>query len=298
MQSASDRWLLQGHVRQARQPEILPCTSHSSDASARIRKGSEGARTEDAREVHTRASHVSPLRLDQREASVALVEGQRKLQGWLHLIAQHSSASNEHYTPREYVEAARHTLLGITLDPASCVSANETVRAVRFFAQMDDAPDDYSVSKYCGDRVVCDGLSVPWTTPGFAASRVFLNPPGGKLRRCGNLWVPVQKGPGASSMAVWWGKLMEEFPGHVESFVFVGFTLEILRLSQDKNICLEPVHGFNLCFPSERIRFSGAGSPTHANVIVAGSKHDRAMFTERFRQNFSSFGVCICPDSP
>lgn len=209
------------------------------------------------------------------------------------MIAQHSSASNEHFTPKEYVEAARATLGGITLDPASCWEANETVRAVRFFSKVSDQPDEYSVRQSNGDRVCCDGLSVPWTTPGFTASRVFLNPPGGKLRRCGDLWVPVAKGPGASSMAVWWGKLCEEFAaGRVESFVFVGFTLEILRLSQDTRICRWPVTRFSMCIPSERIRFntpSGRGdSPTHANVIVYGGPEP-----DRFLSYHSTFGECI-----
>ena len=67
------------------------------------------------------------------------------------------SISNEHYTPRQYIEAAREVLGGIDLDPASCAEANRTVRAKRFFS-IDD-----------------DGLSKPWR------GTVWLNPPYGGL---------------------------------------------------------------------------------------------------------------------
>ncbi len=75
------------------------------------------------------------------------------------MLAQHSSKSNEHYTPPEVCELARAALGGeIDLDPASCEQANTIVRARRYFTRRDD------------------GLSLPWT-----GENVFLNPPGDEL---------------------------------------------------------------------------------------------------------------------
>lgn len=59
----------------------------------------------------------------------------------------------EWYTPSEYVEAARRVLRRIDLDPASCLEANETVKAKIFWTE-DDGP-----------------LERPWR------GGVFLNPP-------------------------------------------------------------------------------------------------------------------------
>lgn len=86
----------------------------------------------------------------------------------------HSSESNEWYTPEVYIEASRTALRGIDLDPASCESANETVRARTIFTKEDD------------------GLSQPW----FGS--VFLNPPYGKTA-------------GQSNQGMWAEKLISEY---------------------------------------------------------------------------------------
>jgi len=64
-----------------------------------------------------------------------------------------NSGENEWYTPAVYLDAARHVMGGIDLDPASCALANETVRAAQYFTKEDS------------------GLSHRWD------GAVWLNPP-------------------------------------------------------------------------------------------------------------------------
>lgn len=61
--------------------------------------------------------------------------------------------SDEWYTPRHVIEAARTVLGGIDLDPASCATAQEVVQASTYYTKEQD------------------GLSLPWF------GRVWLNPP-------------------------------------------------------------------------------------------------------------------------
>ena len=67
--------------------------------------------------------------------------------------AKAEAARNEWHSPAEVVEAARTTMGGIDLDPASCEMANQIVRATTFYAARED------------------GLARPWF------GRVWLNPP-------------------------------------------------------------------------------------------------------------------------
>lgn len=179
-------------------------------------------------------------------------------------IPQHSSASPEHYTPIEIIEAARITMGGIDLDPASTRSVNERrVKATSYFSRVDD------------------GLSRAWQ------GRVWLNPPGGKVKN-------------KSSAAIWWGKLAEEYrSGRVTQGVFLGFTLEVLSTSQDAGIWIGELP---FCIPRSRIEFLqerdgefvAGESPTHANVIgflpPAGLGTERLAAIQRFAGEFQQFG--------
>lgn len=183
-------------------------------------------------------------------------------------LAQHSSATVEHYTPRLLADLARAVLGSIDLDPASCEAANQFVGAARYFTRKED------------------GLSQDW---GFE-SRVYLNPPGGKLK-------------GESSAVVWWNKLVLEVGlGNVKSAIFLGFSLEFLQTAQQS--ALDPL-GCPFCIPRRRTAFIGAAengqlteraSPTHANVIVGIPPADdlsRAVFQTHFRRAFRTLGTVV-----
>lgn len=198
---------------------------------------------------------------------------------------RHSSASNEHYTPPEIVEAARATMFNITLDPCSCSLAQTVVRAGTYF-----------------DR---DGLFCDWCHDLGEPSRVLLNPPGGLLHPDTLEPLTSKKGMrpgfgGVSSAAVWWQQLINEWrAGHVNQACFVCFNLEVFRHTQNGGIpaCADQ---FPICFLRERPRFwnestpIGKGAPTHAGAVVylppIPTTQDRTDYRQRFLEAFRSLG--------
>lgn len=201
-------------------------------------------------------------------------------------IAQHSSASNEHYTPRAIVEVAREAMGSIELDPASCEIANrENVRARRFFTKDDD------------------GLSKPWD-----AKTIFVNPPGGRLYVNG-------KRTNRSQAQAFWHKAVYEWneDRRGKSIVFLGFTLELLRLSQHPNARTGAgglsVLRFPFCVLRERTDFliestltNGSsvlveqGDPTHANMLACITSQREV--ADRFVASATTYlGECIAPVS-
>ena len=180
----------------------------------------------------------------------------------------HSSATAEHYTPPEIVEAAREVMGGIDLDPASCAEANTIVKAAAYYDS--------------------DGLSRPWY------GRVFLNPPGGKLDRNLNP-IGAKDGPGYAASAVWWWKLLDELDaGRVTQAVFVCFSLNVFQNSQRDGG--PPPYLFPFVVPSSRLKFWGAktpigtGAPSHPNAIVYVPP-DENIALARFDRVFSKFGA-------
>jgi hypothetical protein len=144
---------------------------------------------------------------------------------------QHSSASNEAYTPTNVVEAARATMGAIDLDPFSCAKANEVVQASAYFSEF--------------------ALDREWF------GRVFCNPPGGTLDR-----TTLEPGSGYSSAAVAWAYLLSEYlSGRVEQAVFVCFSLNTFQNSQQVPGMRFAPYMFPFCVPSSRLKFWSEARP-------------------------------------
>ena len=74
-----------------------------------------------------------------------------------HLLINQSSGNVEIYTPSAIIEAARRTMSGIDLDPASSETANLRVKATRFFTQADDG-----LSKVWQNHPFSRALNAKW----------------------------------------------------------------------------------------------------------------------------------------
>jgi hypothetical protein len=202
--------------------------------------------------------------------------------------AKHSSASVEHHTPPDIVEAARSVMGNIDFDPATTGEANGiAIRADLWCSAIDN------------------GLLQEWS------GKTFLNPPGGKCDLAGRAVTHV-KGSGyfysdgsactkstQSSTKAWWGKLCAEWSeGRVEQAIFVGFNMEILQSSQGGTwSCMD----FPFCIPKKRIAFcklvagklEPAEQPTHGNALVYLPPRARVReATKKFVEVFTPIGAC------
>lgn len=201
---------------------------------------------------------------------------------------RHSSASAEHYTPPEIIEASRATLGGIDLDPASCDLADGVVHADTYFDLSTDRVLS-TLNRNWGSQ------ASPWT--------VFLNPPGGRID--GN----------ASTQKAWWFKLEREWrERRARAAIFVSFSIELLQTTQvntpeGAGVPLD----FPICFPSRRVAYyhdDGTGklvagkSPPHSSCIIylperiatggAIQVWDGRM-VDKFAKSFFGFGRVVVP---
>ena len=141
-----------------------------------------------------------------------------------------SSATAEHYTPREIIRLVHRVMGGIDLDPASCPEANSVVGARMFYTAEQN------------------GLEQGWY------GRLFINPPGDRRGSLPKLfWIKL----GASVNT-----------RDVTEFTWLAFNISQLRTLQDA--CPWLLAECDVCIPSSRIRFSGDSPTKDNAVLYWG----------------------------
>ena len=193
------------------------------------------------------------------------------------LQALHSSATPEHGTPPEHINAVGRVLGLIELDPASSAVFNKNVKAEKFFTKANN------------------GLLQQWN------GRLFVNPPSGER---GGL------------VKAFWDKLMDDYASRkVQAAIWVGFSIDQLQTLQ--NTTYGGPLRFPVCIPRQRIQFVKSmeisnqpglfgdasvdatpvlgESPTKPNFIAFIPPVDEDWSRDRpdaetFRREFSKFG--------
>ena len=195
-------------------------------------------------------------------------------------LPQHSSLTNEHYTPPVYLEAVRAVFDGpIDYDPASCSAGNLIVRARSF------------------DSAESNGYSKSWQSH----RNIFVNPPGGRMFPSGVTSPKGAKGTVPSASA-WWKKATNEWyeanlrEAGALDIVFLAFSIELLQTAQ-QGALLAPTD-FPICYPKSRIAFINEDGHaqkgnTHASAFVCMSATDEVI--ERFEAHFALFGKVVVP---
>lgn len=221
------------------------------------------------------------------------------------MIPQHSSETNEQYSP-EWLVRSSHEVYGgfLDLDPASSHFANQLIGARCIYTAEDN------------------GLWQNWDW----AETIFNNPPGGLVDENGRTVIRASKASGrkscvetgscglppghkhkgvTSSAATWWHKLglwwnTRNMAGQRATAICVLFSLELLQTVQQFKDVPHPLD-FTGCLPRERVDFDVVvegrrepqGQPTHANLIVLLSNDWNDKNT--FHRVFSTHGKVFVP---
>ena len=154
------------------------------------------------------------------------------------------SRNNEWYTPAKYIEAARELMGSIDLDPASCESANETVKATRYYDKQSN------------------GFDKPWN------GHIWLNPPYGRE-------------DGSSNQESWSRRLIEQYQDGItqEAILLVNAAVDTKWFQRlfDYPICF-PNHRINFTTPEP----TTSGSTHGSALIYFGSRSQK--FAQIFSQ--------------
>jgi len=148
------------------------------------------------------------------------------------------SESNEWYTPKPYVDAARELMRGIDVDPASNEFANRIVQATTYY------------------DILSNGLDKPW------AGHVWLNPPYGR--------------DAVSNQELWSRRLIEQFDAGIttEAILLVNAVTDRKWFQPlwQFPICFTD---HRIRFYNTEIE---GGQPTHGNALVyLGNQQERFM---------------------
>jgi DNA N-6-adenine-methyltransferase (Dam) len=167
--------------------------------------------------------------------------------------------SNEWWTQAKYIEAARTVLGGIDLDPASCESANLTVKAAKYYTIQDD------------------GLKHPWH------GCVWLNPPYSR----DNVARGMEGGDKPKSlMQTWIEKLIAEYRcGNVPAAI-------LLTKADPKENWFQPLWDFPICFARDRVYFNRPGGSPEKMMFGTAFVY-LGPCEERFIEVFSRFGRIV-----
>jgi hypothetical protein len=171
---------------------------------------------------------------------------------------QHSSRTDQWFTPAPIITLVKKVLGNIDLDPASSELANVLVGAKNII------------------DVETNGLSVEWPED----CNIYINPPGGKTN-------------GKSNTFLFWKKLMEyRNAGKLNHAIFMAFSAEAMQTTQGKKI--QTMLDFSICIPAKRIAFVSPNgiknSPSHSNCIIYIPGNINK--TSDFIKHFSALGKC------
>lgn len=171
---------------------------------------------------------------------------------------QHSSRTDEWYTPLNVLTLVHEVIGRPDFDPASCEFANARVGARYFYTREIDA------------------LATEWPDAGS----IYINPPGGKAGRISNT-------------VAFWLRLMEYRTRHCfQHAIFMAFSAEARQTTQGKGV--PSIGDFPNCTPAKRIAFdrmdgTRGAAPSHSNVIVyVPGSVDK---TPHFIKTFSKLGA-------
>lgn len=195
-----------------------------------------------------------------------------------------TSATEDHYTPRDIIERARYVFDGaIDLDPASSEAANAVIKAKRYYADPYSQPDQVNCAGF-------DGLQLSWR-----ASSLWLNPP---------FSVPARDAHGLTIYNAQ-GKVKRErviaqWVARWVQATKINFSLAAgaLQAEADQAMLLipartdtewfAPLWHYHMCFITGRLHFNEADNgATFPSVIVYSGP-----YLTRFYHIFDDIGTC------